>query len=124
MAFGDILKAFNQSGGQPGAVQPMQSPIGMPPIDDKASKNQKLGMMLYALGGALKGDKNFVQNTLALQEMQEGKKKEEEREKAWGDVLTRMEGVVDPRMLEVAKLLGAEKGASFIIPDKKDQTEF
>jgi hypothetical protein len=124
MAFGDILKAFNQSGGQPGAMQPMQSPIGMPPIDDKASKNQKLGMMLYALGGALKGDKNFVQNTLALQEMQEGKKKEEEREKAWGDVLTRMEGVVDPRMLEVAKLLGAEKGAAFVIPDKKDQTEF
>ena len=79
MAFGDILKAFNQSGGQPGAVQPMQSPIGMPPIDDKASKNQKLGMMLYALGGALKGDKNFVQNTLALQEMQEGKAKEKAR---------------------------------------------
>ncbi len=79
MAFGDILKAFNQSGGQPGAMQPMQSPIGMPPIDDKASKNQKLGMMLVALGGALKGDKNFVQNTLALQEMQEGKAKEKAR---------------------------------------------
>ena len=79
MAFGDILKAFNQSGGQPGAMQPMQSPIGMPPIDDKASKNQKLGLMLYALGGALKGDQNFVQNTLALEQMQEGKKKKEER---------------------------------------------
>lgn len=81
MAFGDILKAFNQSGGQPGAMQPMQSPIGMPPIDDKASKNQKLGLMLYALGGALKGDKNFVQNTLALEQMQEGKKKKEERDR-------------------------------------------
>lgn len=81
MAFGDILKAFNQSGGQPGAMQPMQSPIGMPPIDDKASKNQKLGMMLYAFGGALKGDKNFVQNTMALEQMQEGKKKQEERSK-------------------------------------------
>jgi len=79
MAFGDILKAFNQSGGQPGAMQPMQSPVGMPPIDDKASKNQKLGLMLYALGGALKGDKNFVQNTMALEQMQEGKKKKEER---------------------------------------------
>lgn len=92
--------------------------------DAKDAKNQKLGMMLYALGGALKGDKNFVQNTMALQEMQEGKKKKEEKEKAWGDVLTRMEGVVDPRMLEVAKLLGAEKGAALIIPNKKDQTEF
>ena len=79
MAFGDILKAFNQSGGQPSAMQPMQSPIGMPPIDDKASKNQKLGLLLYAFGGALKGDQNFVQNTLALQEMQEGKAKEKAR---------------------------------------------
>ena len=45
----------------------------------KADKNQQLGMMLYAFGGALKGDKNFVQNTLALEQMQEGKKKKEER---------------------------------------------
>lgn len=45
----------------------------------KSDKNQKLGMMLYALGGALRGDKNFVQNTLALQEMQEGKAKEKAR---------------------------------------------
>ena len=126
-------------GSQPSnPFSPTVNPLINPQIDRKqlvtdvatnkaaitSDKNQKLGMMLYALGGALKGDKNFVQNTLALQEMQEGKKKEEEREKAWGDVLTRMEGVVDPRMLEVAKLLGAEKGASFIIPDKKDQTEF
>jgi len=122
-------------GSQPiNPLSPTVNPLINPQIDRKqlagdvanikSDKNQKLGMMLYALGGALKGDKNFVQNTLALQEMQEGKKKKEEREKAWGDVLTRMEGVVDPRMLEVAKLLGAEKGASFIIPDKKDQTEF
>ena len=47
----------------------------------KSDKNQKLGMMLYALGGALKGDKNFVQNTLALEQMQEGKKKKEERDR-------------------------------------------
>ena len=88
MAFGDILKAFNQSGGQPGAMQPMQSPIGMPPIDDKADKNQKLGMMLYALGGALRGDKNFVQNTMAIQQMQESKKKKEERERRYNEWIT------------------------------------
>ena len=45
------------------------------------SKNDKLSLMLYALGGALKGDKNFVKNTLQLQQMQEGKKKEEEKKK-------------------------------------------
>lgn len=106
MAFGDILKAFNQSGGQPGAMQPMQSPIGMPPIDDKASKNQKLGMMLYALGGALRGDKDFVQNTLALQEMQEGKKKEEERKRRYNEMIAKM----DPEspLYQFSKIIGSE----------------
>jgi len=89
--FGKILQAFNQGGGQPGAMQPMQSPIGMPPIDDKAAKNQQLGMMLYALGGALKGDKNFVQNTMAIQNMQEGKKKEEERKKRFNEAIEKMD---------------------------------
>ena len=43
------------------------------------NKNDRMAYLLYALGGALKGDKNFVQNTLALQEMQEGKAKEKAR---------------------------------------------
>jgi len=79
--FGKMLQAYNVSGGQPGAMQPMQSPIGMPPVGSaqKDAKSQKMAMLLYALGGALKGDKDFVQNTLALQEMQEGKAKEKAR---------------------------------------------
>jgi hypothetical protein len=91
--FGKILQAFNQGGGQPGAMQPLQSPIGMPPVGSEAkdAKSQKLAMMLYALGGALKGDKNFVQNTLALQNMQEGKKKEEERKKRFNEAIEKMD---------------------------------
>ena len=42
---------------------------------DKSDKNQRLGLMLYALGGALKGDEDFVVKTLQFKEMQEGKKK-------------------------------------------------
>ena len=89
--FGKILQAFNQGGGQPGGVQPLQSPMGMPPAGsaDKDAKNQKLSMMLYALGGALKGDKDFVQNTLALQNMQEGKKKQAERDKRFKELLAK-----------------------------------
>jgi len=106
MSFGDILKAFNQSGGQPGAMQPMQSPIGMPPIDDKADKNQNLGLMLYALGGALKGDKNFVQNTMAIQQMQEGKKKEEERKRRYNEMLAKMNP--ESPLYQFSKLVGSE----------------
>jgi len=77
-------------GSQPtNPLSPTVNPLINPQIDRKQlagdvadvkdAKNQKLAMMLYALGGALKGDKNFVQNTLALQEMQEGKAKEKAR---------------------------------------------
>ena len=106
MAFGDILKAFNQSGGQPSAMQPMQSPIGMPPIDDKADKNQKLAMMLYALGGALRGDKDFVQNTMALQQMQEGKKKEEEKKRRYNEMIAKMNP--ESPLYQFSKMVGSE----------------
>lgn len=77
-------------GSQPSnPLSPTVNPLISPQIDRKQlagdvadvkdAKNQKLAMMLYALGGALKGDKNFVKNTLALQEMQEGKTKEKAR---------------------------------------------
>lgn len=77
-------------GSQPSnPLSPTVNPLINPQIDRKQlagnvadvkdAKNQQLGMMLYALGGALKGDKNFVKNTMALEQMQEGKKKKEER---------------------------------------------
>ena len=37
----------------------------------KSAKNDMLAQMLIALGGALKGDKDFVQNALAIKSMQE-----------------------------------------------------
>ena len=40
----------------------------------KSAKNDMLAQMLMALGGALRGDKNFVQNTLAIKNMQEASK--------------------------------------------------
>jgi hypothetical protein len=112
-------------GSQPtNPLSPTVNPLINPQIDRKQlagdvadvkdAKNQKLAMMLYALGGALKGDKNFVQNTLAIQQMQEGKKKQEEREKAFNDFLGKYEGKIDPRITDFAKVLGAEKGASLV----------
>jgi len=46
-------------------------------------KNEKLALMLNALGGALRGDKDFIQNTLQLQQMQEGKRRAAEKKAAY-----------------------------------------
>ena len=101
--FGQMLQAYNVSGGQPGGVQPMQSPIGMPPVGsaDKDAKNQKLSLMLYALGGALKGDKDFVKNTLALQNMQAGKKKQAETTAALKKWSTDNRDMLPPEMMDL-----------------------
>ena len=90
-----------------------------------AGKNKQLALMLYALGGALKGDKNFVQNTMKLQQMQEGKKKEKEMEENWNKALGKIEGSVNPILFEFAKILGPERGTSIIasgIGKKEDKT--
>ncbi len=46
-------------------------------------KNETLALMLNALGGALRGDKDFMQNTLQLQQMQEGKRRAAEKKAAY-----------------------------------------
>ena len=90
-----------------------------------AGKNKQLALMLYALGGALKGDKNFVQNTMKLQQMQEGKDKEKEMKENWEKALGKIEGSVNPVLFEFAKILGPEKGTSIIasgMQKEKDKT--
>ena len=83
--------------------------------DKLEGKSQALGMMLYALGGALRGDKDFVLKTLKLQDLQEGKKKQEEKKKAYQDLLKSMEGNYDQRMIDFAKVLGHEKGSELLM---------
>ena len=84
------------------------------------SKNDKLALMLYALGGALKGDKNFVQNTLQLQQMQEGKKKEEERKKNYQDFLKKINP--ESPFYDLAKAMGAENLDKLLIERYKAET--
>jgi len=103
MALSDYLTKMTQMQTL-GGTQPMQSPIGQPPV--AKSKNEKLAYMLYALGGALRGDKNFVQNTLALQQMEEGKKKQEAQKKKYEDFLA---GLEDGSFKDLAKAMGPEK---------------
>ena len=81
MALSDYLNKLNQLQG----MQPQQSPIGMPPVgmSEKDQKNKNLAIMLYALGGALRGKSALetglgLQQTLASQEQQ--KRREQQRE--------------------------------------------
>tara|TARA_R110002126_G_scaffold238417_1_gene381836 strand:- start:5 stop:700 length:696 start_codon:yes stop_codon:yes gene_type:complete len=73
----------------------------------KSAKNDMLAQMLIALGGALKGDKDFVQNALAIKSMQEGEKKKEERTKNYKEFLE----TLDPKspFYSLAKTMGADK---------------
>ena len=90
----------------------------------KGERNKKLGFMLYALGGALRGDKDFVQNTMALQAMKEGKEKQEAQEKALNDFLKKNKDKLNPTIVDLAKAIGGEKGAQLVIgslADPKDR---
>lgn len=115
-------------GSQPSnPLSPTVNPLINPQIDRKQlagdvadvkdAKNQKLAMMLYALGGALKGDKNFVQNTMALEQMQEGKKKQEERKKNYQEFLAKL----DPEspFYDLSKAMGYENLDKLILEKYK-----
>ena len=104
---------------------PTQPSAPTPTVDPKASRNQQLGLMLYALGGALRGDEDFVVKTLQLQQVQEGKKKEKEQKEAWEKALKNLEGEVQPSLLQLAKALGPERGTGLIeagLPRQQKQT--
>lgn len=73
---------------------------------DKSDKNQKLGLMLYALGGALKGDQNFVENTIKIQQMQEGKKKEKAKKAKYDDFVR---GLPEGSFKDLAQAMGPDQ---------------
>lgn len=79
------------------------------------AKNEKLALMLYALGGALKGDKNFMQNTLQLQQMQEGKKKQKEQEKVWEDWKDKNLDTLPESIRDLTDIVTAEQGINLAI---------
>ena len=66
--------------------------------------SERLGLMLYALGGALRGDKDFVSKTIQLREMKEGKKKEAEQKKAFDEFLKTLDP--DSPFYDLAKAMG------------------
>lgn len=114
MALADFLKTINQ----PSGVTPLQSSIGQPNIPMQGKKtpspfgdmssglNDRLRLMLYALGGALKGE-SPLQAGLGFQQFTQQQKLEEEAKKR----KERLEGLAktDPNLGKMYELFG-EKG--------------
>ena len=92
----------------------------------KSEKNQKLGLMLYALGGALKGDKNFVENTIQIQQMQESKKKKKAQKEAWEEAKVEL-SESNPSLSKVMDVMTPEQGIDFYIkyitPEKESASK-
>ena len=126
MAYYNFKYPFALSRSQPSlmgeiTVPSQQTPAPTPtPTPTGNGKNDKLALMLYALGGALKGDKNFVQNTLALQQMQEGKKKQEEQKKNYQEFLKTINP--DSPFYDLAKSIGQEGLPKLLLERYKAET--
>ena len=86
----------------------------------KGERNKKLGYMLYALGGALKGDKNFVQNTMQIRTLQEGKEKEDKKKKAFQDYINKLP---DGSYKDLAKAMGYENLDKLLLESYKTQNK-
>ena len=69
-------------------------------------KKERMQLMLYALGGALKGDKDFVESTMKIKKMKEGKKKQQEQKKKYEDFL---KTIPEGSFKELAQAIGPEK---------------
>ena len=109
MAENNLLNMQQIMGGiqqQYPVTPPTQPSAPTPTANPNASRNEKLSMMLYALGGALKGDEDFVVKTLEFKEMQEGKKKEKEQKEAYDEFLKKLP---DGSFKDLTKALGYKK---------------
>lgn len=118
-----------QVGSQPipePAPVPQPQPQPQPTVTSKSERNQQLGLMLYALGGALKGDKNFVENTIQIQQMQESKKKKKAQKEAWEEAKVEL-SESNPSLSKVMDVMTPEQGIDFYIkyltPDKESVSE-
>jgi len=82
--------------------------------------SERLGLMLYALGGALRGDKDFVSKTIQLREMKEGKKKEAERKKNFDEFLKKLDP--DSPFYDLARAMGPQNLPQLLLERYKTGT--
>lgn len=75
---------------QMGPPRPQMGPP-RPTTTPEAKDRSGLAYMLIALGGALRGDKNFIQNTMAIKDAQTEKERREAQKKRYQEALASAE---------------------------------
>lgn len=73
----------------------------------KQQKQDRTKDILFAIGGALQGDKQFVEKTLQLREMREGKRKQQKQDKVWKETLekAKKEGTVPNTLINLMEAM-------------------
>ena len=74
-----------------------------------SERNQRLAALLFGLGGALRGDRNFAASALQLQKFQEDRKRREEEEARRAAILNAAS--TNPELAQFLNLLGPQEGA-------------
>ena len=88
-----------------------------------------LGTMLFALGGALRGDKDFVQKAIQLKEMKASKEKKNQQEKAWKTWKENNLDSIPDSLQSLVDIMDANQGINLVVktletPKPKTQSEY
>ena len=74
-----------------------------------------LATMLFALGGALRGDKDFVQKAIQLKEMKESKEKKNQQEEVWKSWKENNLDSIPDSFKSLVDIMDAEQGINLAV---------
>ena len=99
--------------------------------ETKPNKMNKsnLNTLLFALGGALRGDKDFVEKAIQLKEMKASKEKKNQQEEAWKTWKENNLDSIPDTFKSLVNIMDAEQGINLAVktlepPKPKTQSEY
>ena len=99
--------------------------------ETKPNKMNKsnLNTLLFALGGALRGDKDFVAKAIQLKEMKASKEKKNQQEEAWKTWKENNLDSIPDTFKSLVNIMDADQGINLVVktlepPKPKTQSEY
>jgi lipopolysaccharide biosynthesis regulator YciM len=99
--------------------------------ETKPNKMNKsnLNTLLFALGGALRGDKDFVAKAIQLKEMKASKEKKNQQEEAWKTWKKNNLDSIPDTFKSLVNIMDADQGINLVVktlepPKPKTQSEY